>query len=513
MRNTTIPLLLFSLLLGGCYHAGGNDAATDAGSDAGTSDPEPGDLAWAVSLGEYMVSSPQILDVDENGNIRVLAGLNGYNPDAEDLTDHLGWLILTFDADGNFVEHTPDTGIDFFTREVARLGDSFVFAGYLYASTPWYWDARLARMSTDGSLEWKIEAGGNSDSSVSYGLAVDGDGNIWTTGSFSDPSTTDDEPVTFTFGDSSQSLALSDGTSFSSFIAVHDSDGNLLRLTRLISGVNSTGKSIAVSPDGSVYVSGTFQAEDSDGGGTATFGEGENAVSYSFSGEGDGYIAKLTGEGDLEWVMTVVSPSSAFSPLLAVAPNGHVRLAGAAAPVEQVTFEHPDFQPIGFEAAGIFLADVSPDGEVTLFDSPHGEHSAIVTAHEVTEDGASVVAGSFCYHYPIFDPSLDSWAANPASGGDQDTHYAQNTFTAVYGPEGDFEWVLLGETGLAATRTLSLIEGDDGSILSTGMWNGDCFDCWLFTGGPITFAQGEENETTLYHEDLQHTGFLTKSYR
>ena len=512
MRFKTLSTILFFILLVGCYHAGGNDAATDAGSDAGTAEPEPGDLEWAVSLGEYVVSYPHILDVDENGNILVLAGLTLYHPDGDDPYESLGTYILTFDADGNFVEKTLVPDIDFGVRKVVRTEDSFFVCGWAKQSSSTSYEARLARLDNEGSLLWTRVSGGNS-SAVPSNIALDENGNIWTVGTFSDYQASEDDSVSFTFGDSSQSLYLPDGTSNSAFFAVHDSEGNLLHLQRLVSGVNNSGGSIAVSSDGSVYVSGAFFAEDVDGGETAVFGEGENAVSYSFSGEGDGYIAKLTGEGDLEWVLLVISSSSGLSASLAAAPDGNVRIAGVARPARAVTFEHPDFQPVGFDAAELFLADVSPDGEVTLFDSPHGNYTSTLSALTVTRDGSAAIAGSCYDSLPIFDPSLDSWADNPASGGGLDVGYAHNTFTAVYDPSGAFEWAAFGMVEFFFTTTYSIAEDEDGFIYTAGIWSGNCFECCCDTSLEITFGLGQANETTLCHEGLLSTGFLTKSYR
>ena len=131
-------------------------------------------------------------------------------------------------------------------------------------------DIFVAKLSSTGSWQWAVKAGGSSGDDVGNGIAVDSSGNTYVTGSFSG---------TATFG--STSLTGSGGDDI--FFAKLNSSGSwqwVVKLDGIEAPVPSTGlNGIAADSYGNLYVTGFFT-------GTATFG----STSLNSSGNSDIFI-------------------------------------------------------------------------------------------------------------------------------------------------------------------------------------------------------------------------------
>jgi hypothetical protein len=136
-------------------------------------------------------------------------------------------------------------------------------------------DIFVAKYDRAGVLLWAKRAGGTKTDGGA-GIAVDGAGNSYVTGSFGSAATFGPEEANQTILSSAGDADL--------FVAKYDSSGALVWARRV--GADASGRGIAVDAAGNSYVTGSF-------GGSATFGVGETRQTIlSSAGDVDVFVAK-----------------------------------------------------------------------------------------------------------------------------------------------------------------------------------------------------------------------------
>lgn len=142
-------------------------------------------------------------------------------------------------------------------------------------------DAYLVRFAANGSLTWARSAGGTNDDEA-RGIVLADDGSLTVTGSFHTFATFGAAPVTRTLS----AVGLRDV-----FVAHYDANGTIVWAKRAGGTNHDLGNAIALLPDGSCAVTGSFQ-------GDATFGTGGAARILSANGLGDVFVARFNADGD-----------------------------------------------------------------------------------------------------------------------------------------------------------------------------------------------------------------------
>ncbi|HLE38480.1 MAG TPA: SBBP repeat-containing protein, partial [Acidimicrobiia bacterium] len=198
-----------------------------------------------------------------------------------------------------------------------------------------------------GDLVWADRLGGTSFDSA-YGVAVDGSGNVYVTGSFQ--GTVDFDPGS---GVSPLTPAgVNDG-----FVVKLDAAGGLVWAVHLGGTSFDSGQGVAVDGSGNVYVIGSFY-------GTADF-DPDPVVTFNLvsAGESDVFVVKLDAAGGLVWADQLGGISGDASSGVAVDASGNVYATGYF----QGT---ADFDPgagfSGLTSAGFF------DGFVVKLDAAGG---------------------------------------------------------------------------------------------------------------------------------------------
>jgi hypothetical protein len=165
----------------------------------------------------------------------------------------------------------------------------------------------VAKLSPTGTVLWARQFG-NAQETGGIGIAVDGAGNVYTSGFFEG---------TVNFGGVSLTSPAGD---LDMFLTKLDSSGNTVWAKHFGGTAYTDGFSIAVSGTGSVYVAGTFT-------GTVAFG---STKLTDAGGQGSGFVAKFTSTGSVAWAR-VVNSNQVFEEVfgLAVDPAGNVYAAGA----------------------------------------------------------------------------------------------------------------------------------------------------------------------------------------
>ncbi|PXY74172.1 MAG: hypothetical protein CXX80_07800, partial [Methanobacteriota archaeon] len=163
-------------------------------------------------------------------------------------------------------------------------------------------DIYIAKLSSGGSWQWVVKAGGSSGDSGN-GIAVDSNGNSYVTGYFA---------VTATFGSTSLTSSGSDDI----FIAKLNSSGSWQWVVKAGGSVNDIALGIAVDSNGNSYVTGYFT-------GTATFGS-----TSLISGSDAIFIAKLSSSGSWQWAVKA-GGQGAYGNGIAVDSSGNAYATGS----------------------------------------------------------------------------------------------------------------------------------------------------------------------------------------
>jgi hypothetical protein len=168
-------------------------------------------------------------------------------------------------------------------------------------------NAFVAKLSPSGTVLWARQFG-NAQETESAGIAVDGAGNVYTTGAFQG---------TVNFGGVSLTSPAGDKDMF---LTKLDTNGNTVWAKHFGGTAFTDGFSVAVTGTGSVYVAGTFT-------GAVAFG---STTLTDPGGQGSGFVAKFTSAGSVPWAR-VVNSNQVYEEVfgLAVDPAGNV-YAGAA---------------------------------------------------------------------------------------------------------------------------------------------------------------------------------------
>lgn len=211
-------------------------------------------------------------------------GGSGYDRGKEVKVDGMGNIYMT----GSF-------------RDSATFGD-------ITLNSVGYEDIFLAKYDGSGKIIWVKQAGGESNDG-SAGLVIDGESNIYVTGSFIGTASFDDISLT-SFGNSDMFTAKYDGTGSVIWVKQAGGEGDIS-----YGGAYNDGLGIALDPSGNVYATGSF-AE------LSTFGD--LAVN-------DPLIVKYDTDGNVLWVKgaEVESEYFVYGSSIAVDDLGNSYLMGA----------------------------------------------------------------------------------------------------------------------------------------------------------------------------------------
>ena len=200
-----------------------------------------GALAWAKQLGGSDTDVGNGVTVDSNGNVYITGDFQG---------------TADFDPSGG-------------TFNLTSRGDADIF---------------VTKLNSDGTLAWAKQLGGSS-TDLGNSIAVDSNGNIYTTGYFRGIADFDGGSNTF-------NLTSVGDTDI--FVTKLNSDGTLAWAKQLGGSSTDVGSGIAVDSNDNAYITGYFYA-------TADFDPSGGTFNLTSGGDKDAFVTKLNRDGTLAW--------------------------------------------------------------------------------------------------------------------------------------------------------------------------------------------------------------------
>lgn len=325
-------------------------------------------------------------------------------------------------------------------------------------------------------LDW---AHGCGDSFNQFALAnaVDGQGNVYTTGVFMGAFDFDPGPGTYTMSTPGTPVV---------YVQKLDANGNFQWAIQLETTSNgNSGSSIAIDGLNNVYITGSF-------GGTGDFDPGPGTATASTNGSNDAYIWKLNSSGALLWFRTFGGAGTDVGSSISFNASNNVYVTGYF--VGTVDFDPGPGISTGTSNGGIdfFIAKFDVSGNFgwsrTIGSAGADEPKSIVT----NASGDAYVCGSF-NNTVDFDagPSTSTLAAVGST----------DAFVVKYSAVGNFLWARTfgGPLGDAAN---SIDLTSTGDVITGGAFQGTVD----FDTGPSTFTSNSNGSSDAFIHKIDASG-------
>jgi len=293
-------------------------------------------------------------------------------------------------------------------------------------------DIFTAKLDRSGNITWVKNLGSATRVEVSYGIATDSSGNVYTTGAFSGFATNGTIPLTFNGG---QDI----------FVAKQDSSGNVIWAKSFGSNNNDQGSSIATDSSGNVYTTGYFS-------GSVAFGN----TTLTSSGSKDIFVTKLDSSGNVTWAKSLGGTQNDISRSIITDSNGNAYIIGEF--TDKATFGNISLTAQG-SGTDIFVAKLDSSGKVVWAEDFGNTNTTNIGRSIATDSSGNLyITGEFS-NIITFGHSI---------------LLAQGTsdiFVAKLDSSGNISWAQnLGVTNSAISNGIST--DNNGNIYTTGQFTG-----------------------------------------
>ena len=249
-----------------------------------------GNVLWAKKGGGVSGDFGTGIVVDGDGNSYLTGYFQGGATFGSTILTCNGtydFFITKYDASGNVLWTKKGGGTYSFGDSIAVDISGNIYVSGIFESSATFgstvltssggYDFFIAKYDASGNVLWAKKGGGTS-TDRGNGIAVDGIGNSYVTGSFA---------ASATIG----TTVLTSSGSADVFIAKYDASGNVLWAKKGGGTGPDIGNGIAVDSSGNSYVTGYFNVD-------ATFG----STLLTSSGGSDVFIAKYDASGNVSWI-------------------------------------------------------------------------------------------------------------------------------------------------------------------------------------------------------------------
>ena len=344
-------------------------------------------------------------------------------------------------------------------------------------------DIFISKLDVNGNFIWakKIEGPENN---ISFSIATDASGNVYTTGYFK--GTVDFDPGAGVFN-----LTSANPTSFvDAFISKLDASGNFVWAKNMGGTSSCISRSITIDDLGNVFTTGYFM-------GTIDFDPGIGTFNLTSFGGTDIYISKIDPTGNFIWAKSIGDSGEDRGHSIATDATGNVYTTGYFKGVSTDFDPGPGLFPLPSVGIGtdVFILKLDAAGNFIWAKSIEGTTNS-------TDFGNSINIGSNGYVYTTgnfqgtsdFDPGAGVFNLTSQSG-------ASNVFLSKLDASGNFIWAK-GLGGSLGSRGLSVITDDIGNIYSTGYFIGTAD----FDPGPGSFNLTSNGDKDVFISKLDASG-------
>ncbi len=425
---------------------------------------------WAKSFGNSSLESGYAITTDAAGNVYTTGDFNGITdfdpgPGVFNLDPGIATNIFVskLDSAGNFIWAIQMGGMSsnegrgitldangnlYITGDFSDTADFDPGPGIfnLYATD--YRDVFIAKLDTAGNFIWAKDISGIAYGVFANSIAVDGNGNVYTTGNFRD--TVDFDP-----GPGVYSLYT---PNFDIFISKLDSSGNFVYAKNMGATTYNYGYGIAIDAWNNVYATGSFRL-------TVDFDPGPDSSYLTSNGYDDVYVLKLDPTGNFIWAKNMGGIGNDISRAMALDAAGNIYFTG--------TFESTaDFDPgtaifnlqqSGVSGGDLFVAKLDSAGNLVWAKAMGGTGLGYGAGIALDAAGNVYTTGYF-EGVTAFDPTggfnlTSTWF----TGGD--------VYVSILSNAGNFIWAgKMGSNSYEYGRAIAVDAA--GNIYTTGGFTG-----------------------------------------
>lgn len=407
--------------------AGSNDIYVTKFDTSGT-------LVWARVMGGANSDGALAVAVDAAGNVYTtgaFAGTADFDPGAGSATmtaattGESDIFISKLDSDGGFVWAKGIIGGTWWDHghgiAVDPSGNVVVTGRFYYQGGPrdfdpgpgtffltaGHEDIFVLKLDADGNFVWAVDFGTGPDESRGYSIALDGDGNIFTTGYFR--GTVDFDPGAGTFN------MTSVGT-WNVFYLKLDPSGSLVWAKSLPISTSTYhndggyGRKIAIDANGHLLTTGRYS-------GMIDFDPGIGTNELTSTGAYDLYVAKYTNAGEMVWAKSAGGAGHDEGYGITARSDGSVLVTGTFQETADLDPGADTLEMIAVGADDAFILNLDSDGELVLATSLGGDGSDRGYALVSSGTGAIYLTGWFAGTTDL-DPGSGTLSAASAGSND-----------------------------------------------------------------------------------------------
>lgn len=383
-----------------------------------------GNLIWAKNMGGSSNDSGYDVAVDGSGNVYTTGWFYGtadFDPNAgtADLVSvgASDIFISKLDASGNFqwaksiggsiADYSFGIAVDnagnvYATGTFQNTADFDPNAGTLNLTSTGLDDIFVIKLDDLGNLSWAKKMGGSSGDAA-FEIAIDGSGNVYTTGYFQ--GTADFDP-------NGGTAILNSSGNWEIFVSKLDLSGNYVWAKRIGSGTNDNCNGITIDGLGNVCLIGWFQ-------GTVDFDPNAGITNLTSVGSQDIFVCQLSSAGNLVWAKSMGSASADSGNDISVDGSNNIYITGQF--LSTADFD-PNAGTLNLTSAGdndIFISKLDGSGNLVWAKRFGGTGSDNGFGIAVSGSGNVYATGIFQSSVD-FDPS--NCSANLTSAGNNDMY-------------------------------------------------------------------------------------------
>ncbi|MFK7786069.1 MAG: SBBP repeat-containing protein [Crocinitomicaceae bacterium] len=346
----------------------------------------------------------------------------------------------------------------------------------LLSATGFSDDIFIQKLDVNGNFLWARKIGGTSPD-FGYSIAVDGMGNVYTTGMFTGTADFDPGPAT---------LNLTSMGSLDVFVHKMDQNGNLIWVRQMGGTSSEYAHSIALDNSGNPYITGHFE-------GTADFDPGVGNTNFTSAGAEDIFVQKMDSNGTFLWAKQFEGNSFDRGFSLVLDDIGNVYTTGYFR--DSIDFDPGPGSDI-FVSTGltndIFLQKMDMNGNYLWTKQMSGFFNNISFDVAIDLSGNLYLTGNFG-STTDFDPGAG--VANLSSTGSRDA------FVQKLNSSGDLIWARkMGGSGY--DQGISIIVDSIGNVYTTGSFEGSSD----FDPGVNSYIQNSVGNTDIFIQKMDTNG-------